>query len=145
MRRFVFRLLRGLGAAVVGSLRYAATLALVCGLWWYDANLLNKAFDTNLALIKGLGSAVDGSGRVEAAMRGFSAEKMLLFTEASIVVWTAARIICWPFGLAFRRWRRSSPEKGAGAQTAPRPAAASSPTRAEQSKPAPARTKPPGK
>lgn len=87
----VGRILRGLAVPMAGTLRYAATLALVCGLWWYDARWLNQAFDANLALIKTIGSTVDSSGRVEAAMRAFAAEKMLLFTEASAVVWAAGR------------------------------------------------------
>lgn len=109
MPPFARRLIGGLLMPVLGSLRYLTTLAIVCGLWWYDAHLLNLAFDKNLALIKGLGTAVDGSGRLEAAMRAFSAEKMLLFTEASILVWTAGWILFWPVGVVLARWRRSPP------------------------------------
>lgn len=100
------RLLRGISIPVLGSLRYLTTLAIVCGLWWYDARLLNFAFDQNLALIKGLGSAVSSDGKLEALMRGFAAEKMLLFTEVSILVWTAGKIICWPFGFMLSRCRK---------------------------------------
>lgn len=119
------RLLRGISIPVLGSLRYLTTLAIVCGLWWYDAHLLNFAFDQNLALIKSLGTAVDGSGRVEAAMRAFAAEKMLLFTEASVLVWTAGKILCWPFGFMLRRWRKppSPTEPEPQAQTSANPSA----------------------
>lgn len=109
MSNLLGRILRALSVPVLGSLRYLLTLGLVCGLWWHDAHLLNSAFDANLALIKGLGTAVDGTGRVEAAMRALAAEKMLLFTEASILVWTAGRILAWPLGLLLRRWRNPPP------------------------------------
>lgn len=103
MPPLVARLLRGLSIPVVGSIRYLATLALVCGLWWYDARLLNSAFDANLALVKQLGGTVDSSGRVEAALRAFAAEKMLLFTEASILIWTSGAVTIWVIRSLFRR------------------------------------------
>jgi hypothetical protein len=80
-------------------------MALVCWTWIYDAHLLNAAFDANLALVKQCASVIDGSGRVEAALRGISADRMLLFTEAGILVWMACRIIWFPMSFLFS-WRR---------------------------------------
>ena len=102
------RILRGLAVPVAGTFRYAATLALVCGLWWYDARWLNEAFDANLSLIKTIGSTVDSSGRVEAAMRAFAAEKMLLFTEASAVVWGVGRSLVALVAYVFASRRSAS-------------------------------------
>lgn len=86
----------------LGALRYGLTLALFCGIWWYDARYLNWAFDANLTAIKVATGVADGSGKAEAMLRAFSAEKMLLFGEASAVVWaigrTAVAAIRWLVG-----------------------------------------------
>jgi len=71
---------------------YGLTLVLFCGIWWYDARFLNWAFDLNLALIKRAASVFDGSGKSEAMLRAFSAEKMLLFGEGSAVIWGIAKL-----------------------------------------------------
>lgn len=83
---------QSLAKPVLVALRYALTLVLFCGIWWYDARLLNWAFDLNLALIKGATSIVDGSGKAEAMMRAFAAEKMLLFGEGSALIWSVGRL-----------------------------------------------------
>jgi hypothetical protein len=84
--------MRGLVRPVLGALRYALTLGLFCGIWWYDARYLNWAFDLNLAVIKRAAGIFDGSGKAEAMMRAFAAEKMLLFAEGSAIVWGIGRI-----------------------------------------------------
>jgi len=99
----VHRFLRAVCVPLCGAIRYATTMAVVCGAWWYDARYLNKAFDMNLALIKSAGGFIDGSGKAEAAMRAFSAEKMLLFAEASVIVWLGGRIALSVLGGLFRR------------------------------------------
>ena len=102
--RSVFRrLLKAVSIPLCGAVRYAASMAVVCGAWWYDARYLNRAFDANLSLIKSTGQFLDDSGRVEAAMRAFSAEKMLLFAEVSAVVWLAGKSVLWLLGRIFRR------------------------------------------
>jgi len=78
---------RAIAKPVLGALRYALTLCLFCGLWWYDARFLNQAFATNLSLLKSASAVVDGSGKTEAMLRAFSAEKMLLFAEGSGCLW----------------------------------------------------------
>ena len=118
--RTIFRVI---SVPVLGSLRYTVAMALLCWTWVYDAHLLNNAFDMNLAFIKYVAGATDGSGRVEAALRGFSADRMLLFTEAGILVWLAGKILWWPFGALFA-WRRRRGTEARQPQIAPRPSAA---------------------
>jgi hypothetical protein len=88
----VKKVMRGLTKPALGALRYALTLVLFCGVWWYDARYLNWAFDLNLALIKRAAGIFDGSGKAEAMMRAFAAEKMLLFAEGSAIIWAIGRI-----------------------------------------------------
>ena len=88
---------------VIGASRYVLTLAAVLALWWYGAPIMNSAFDTNLDLIKWLGKTLDGSGKVEGALRAFSAEKMLLFAEISVIVWLVGKALWWLITLPFRR------------------------------------------
>jgi hypothetical protein len=64
---------------------------------------MNRGFDANLSLIKTVGDALDSSGRVEAALRAFAAEKMLLFAEISVVVWLIGKGLWWLIGLPLRR------------------------------------------
>ena len=104
MNAFSRKIVRAISIPIFGSLRYAVAMALLCLIWVNDARLLNGAFDLNLAIIKYIAGLTDGSGRVEAALRGFSADRMLLFTEASILVWITGKILWWPFGLLFA-WR----------------------------------------
>lgn len=92
----------GLAKPALGVIRYGLTLVLFSAIWWYDARYLNWAFDVNLALIKGVSSIVDGSGKAEAMMRAFAAEKMLLFGECSALIWAAGRAVSAGF-----RWLRS--------------------------------------
>jgi len=87
---------------LIGASRYLLTLAALVALWWFDARTMNRGFDVNLSLIKSLGNALDGSGKVEAALRAFAAEKMLLFAEISIVVWLVGKALWWLVGLPFR-------------------------------------------
>ena len=96
-------LLRGFGKALLGTLRYALTLALFCGLWWYDARYLNQAFDANLSLLKAGSGLVDGSGKTEAMLRAFSAEKMLLFGEGSGLLWLLGKCAAVVGSRIFRR------------------------------------------
>lgn len=105
IKPFFYRVLRAVSVPLCGTIRYATTMAIVCGAWWYDARYLNQAFDANLALIKSAGGLIDGSGRAEAAMRAFSAEKMLLFAEASAIVWLSGKIGLYVLGSLFRRRR----------------------------------------
>ena len=123
MNAFTRTIFRVISVPVFGSLRYAVAMALLCWIWVYDARLLNGAFDMNLAFIKNVGGLTDGSGRVEAALRGFSADRMLLFTEAGILVWLAGKLLWWPFGLLFA-WRRRRGTEARQPQIAPRPSAA---------------------
>jgi hypothetical protein len=89
---FVKRTISGLAKPALGVFRYALTLLLFCGIWWFDARYLNWAFDLNLAVIKRATSVFDGSGKAEAMMRAFAAEKMLLFAEGSALIWGIGRI-----------------------------------------------------
>lgn len=93
----------GLTKPALGVVRYALTLALFCGLWWYDARLLNWAFDLNLALIKAVTGILDGSGKAEAMMRAFAAEKMLLFGEGSAIIWALGSIAAKALRRVFSR------------------------------------------
>lgn len=86
-----------------GAARYVLTLAALVALWWFDARSMNSGFDANLALIKSVGGAIDSSGKVEAALRAFSAEKMLLFAEISVVIWLVGKALGWLIALPFRR------------------------------------------
>ena len=104
---------------LIGASRYLLTLAALVALWWFDARLMNRGFDANLSLIKSLGNAFDGSGKVEAALRAFAAEKMLLFAEISVVVWLLGKALWWLIGLPFRRRTAAKAETPA----APNPAA----------------------
>lgn len=88
---------------LIGASRYVLTLAALLALWWFSARTMNSAFDANLALIKSVGNALDRSGQVEAALRAFSAEKMLLFAEISIIVWLVGKGLAWLIALPFRR------------------------------------------
>jgi len=84
---------RSFAKPALGTLRYVITLALFCWLWWWDARYLNQAFDANLALLKSVSAAVDGSGKAEAMLRAFSAEKMLLFAEGSGLLWLSGAVV----------------------------------------------------
>jgi hypothetical protein len=88
---------------IIGASRYVLTLAALLALWWFDARTMNSGFDANLSLIKSAGNAIDKSGKVEAALRAFSAEKMLLFAEISVVVWLVGKALWWLIGLPFRK------------------------------------------
>lgn len=86
------QMFRGLAKPALGALRYGLTLSLFCGIWWYDARYLNWAFDLNLALIKNATGVFDGSGKAEAMMRAFAAEKMLLVGEGSAIIWGIGKL-----------------------------------------------------
>ena len=88
---------------LIGASRYVLTLVALVALWWFDARTMNDGFDANLSLIKSIGDALDSSGRVEAALRAFAAEKMLLFAEISAVVWLLGKTLWWLIALPFRR------------------------------------------
>ncbi len=88
---------------LIGASRYVLTLAALVALWWFDARTMNRGFDANLALIKSVGNALDSSGRIEAALRAFAAEKMLLFAEISVVIWLAGKALWWLLALPLRR------------------------------------------
>lgn len=94
------KVIRGLAKPALGALRYGLTLALFCGIWWYDARFLNWAFDLNLAFIKRVAGVFDGSGKAEAMLRAFSAEKMLLFGEGSAAIWGLGKLIAEVVGRA---------------------------------------------
>lgn len=104
----------GLAKPVLGILRYVITLALFCVVWWYDARYLNRWFDANLAVIKGASSLVDNSGKVEAMLRAFAAEKMLLFGEGSGLVWLVGKGLKCLFGkfIARRSPEELEPKRG---------------------------------
>ena len=102
------KVIRGLSKPALGVLRYALTLGLFCGIWWYDARVLNQAFDLNLALIKRATAVFDGSGKAEAMMRAFAAEKMLLFAEGSAIIWAVGSIAAAGFRWFFAAKRRTS-------------------------------------
>lgn len=112
MKSVLASLLRAACVPLCGTIRYAMTMAGVCGAWWYDARILNRAFDANLSLIKSIGSFVDGTGRTEAAMRAFSAEKMLLFAEASAIVWLCGKAGLFLLGSLIRRRPRAGELQG---------------------------------
>jgi hypothetical protein len=122
MNAFSRKIVRAISIPIFGSLRYAVAMALLCLIWVNDARLLNGAFDLNLAIIKYIAGLTDGSGRVEAALRGFSADRMLLFTEASILVWITGKILWWPFGLLFA-WRSRRRTEAQRPKTTTRPSA----------------------
>ena len=82
---------RGILPPLLGAVRYALTLALFCVVWWYDARYLNWAFDFNLAMIKRATGLADGTGKAEALLRAFAAEKRLLFGEGSGLIWGLGR------------------------------------------------------
>lgn len=88
---------------LIGASRYVLTLAALLALWWFDARTMNSGFDANLSLIKSVGGAVDKTGKVEAALRAFSAEKMLLFAEISVAVWLVGKALWWLLTLPFRK------------------------------------------
>jgi hypothetical protein len=88
-------IVRGLMKPTLAVVRYALTLALFCVVWWYDARYLNRLFDVNLSVIKGASGLIDGSGKVEAMLRAFAAEKMLLFGEGSALIWVAGQGIAY--------------------------------------------------
>lgn len=111
MRQFIRGLLRAVIIPICGTIRYATTMGVVCAAWWYDARYLNQAFDMNLSLIKSVGGFVDRSGRAEAAMRAFSAEKMLLFAEAGAIVWLIGKMAIVGLGLLFGRRRPKDTER----------------------------------
>lgn len=111
VKPYFHRLLRAVSVPLCGTIRYATTMAVVCGAWWYDARYLNWAFDANLSLIKTVGGLVDDRGKVEAAMRAFSAEKMLLFAEASAIIWLAGKIGLYVL-YSLLRYRRVVSEAG---------------------------------
>lgn len=134
MKSIVRRLLLAVSVPLCGAIRYATTMAVVCCAWWYDAKYLNSAFDANLSLIKTAGGFVDESGRVEAALRAFSTEKMLLFAEISAIVWLAGRIGLVVLGLVFRRRHRAD-EAPVGNVGQRGPVAAASPGRRGVSSP----------
>ncbi len=113
--------IRALAQPALGALRYALTLAFFSGIWWYDARYLNWAFDLNLALIKSFTGVFDGSGKTEAMMRAFAAEKMLLFAEGSAVIWGTGRIVAE----CFRRLTKAPTTAAFGpAKQVPQPLAA---------------------
>jgi len=88
---------------IIGASRYALTLAALVALWWFQPRMMINGFDANLALIKSVSTALDKSGQVEAALRTFAAEKMLLFAEISVIVWLVGKILWWLLTLPFRK------------------------------------------
>jgi hypothetical protein len=102
------KVIRSLSKPALGVLRYALTLGLFCGIWWYDARVLNQAFDLNLTLLKGATAVFDGSGKAEAMMRAFAAEKMLLFAEGSAIIWAVGSIAVGGFRWFFSAKGRDS-------------------------------------
>ena len=102
---------------LIGATRYVLTLAALFALWLFDPQAMNNGFDANLALIKSAGRLLD-SARVEATLRAFSAEKMLLFTEISVLIWLVGKTLGWLLALPFRRRAASK----AATPAAPNPA-----------------------
>jgi len=103
----ILTVIRGLAKPVLGAVRFGLTLVLFCGFWWFDARYLNWAFDLNLALIKDATSVFDGSGKAEAMMRAFAAEKMLLFGEGSAIIWAVGSIAAAGIRWLFRGSKNS--------------------------------------
>lgn len=103
MKRAIYRMLHAVRVLLCGTIRYVTTIAVVCTIWWYDARYLNQAFDANLALLKAVANVIDGSGKAEAAMRAFSAEKVLLFSEASMIVWLVGKLMLLLLGMILGR------------------------------------------
>ena len=112
-------ILRGLASAFLGAARYGLTLALFCAVWWYDARYLNDAFDANLAIVKTTSGLIDGSGKTEAMLRAFAAEKMLLFGEGSGVIWAVGCAVAF----VMRRFIGRGPGGKTSARTPARGAA----------------------
>ena len=116
MKRSIYGMLNAVRVLLCGTIRYVTTIAVVCTIWWYDARLLNQAFDSNLALLKAVANVIDGSGKVESAMRAFSAEKVLLFSEASMIVWLVGKLVLLLLGLILgRRGPEGIEKSGSGA------------------------------
>ena len=103
MKLAIYRMLHAVRFLLCGTIRYVTTIAVVCTIWWYDARYLNQAFDANLALLKAVANVIDGSGKAEAAMRAFSAEKVLLFSEASMIVWLVGKLMLLLLGMILGR------------------------------------------
>lgn len=116
---------RGLARPALGLLRYVATLALFCAVWWYDARYLNRLFDLNLTIIKGGSGLIDGSGKLEAMLRAFAAEKMLLFGEGSALLWGVGKGV----SIAATRLCRWWPGADTAAKQQPRAPRLASPSR----------------
>jgi len=112
-------LLKSLTKPLLGVLRYGLTLGLFCVIWWWDARYLNRAFDVNLGIIKAATVLVDGSGKFEAMLRAFSAEKMLLFGEGSALLWAAGRAISLVGQKVWRGWSAHAPTTHAARPAVP--------------------------
>lgn len=107
MGRLLRKLWRAACIPVLAALRCASAMAVLCMAWFFDARLLNTCFDANLAFIKSVGAAMDGSGRVEAALRALSAERMLLFAEATMLLWALGKTVSLPIMWMFSRGKAS--------------------------------------
>ena len=75
--------------AVVGEVvNLALSIAIVVGVWVYDAGSLNKIMDINLSIIKSLGMALPApyGDKTESALRFIAGEKSMILIEISIVL-----------------------------------------------------------
>ncbi len=97
-------LTRILGAGAFRGFAFLLSVALVAAIWTYDADLLVRGEDLNLALIKwAAGLLPSGYGsKTEAALRLFGADKAFLFTEVVALV----KLIMLALGRPFRKNQR---------------------------------------
>ena len=72
---------------IFGLLETLMAIAILALLWWALPGLLNDGFDMNLSLIRWLGDTIPSYGQhIEAFLRFFSAEKVLLVFEVTFII-----------------------------------------------------------
>lgn len=97
------RMLKWAGRNVFRLAIFGLTAAVMVWLWYEKPELLVAGFDYNLAAIKWVSGRLPETWafRTEAALRGLSMERTLLFGEGSFAVWlilASLRRIFFPVG-----------------------------------------------
>lgn len=143
---FLWNRIKDIARPLWGFIASILAVVAMVAIWWFDAQKLNELFDLNLNFIKLASAFVDdmnkkyqllptlGRGKVEAALRFISGEKLLLSFELALIIRYIAVLVrwfiwlpLWVIGLGVKAaWNYKRPVAAPKAIT-PRPAPAQAP------------------